>query len=260
VTAETERQEGSTGGEPVPGVVVAEPVEPEDALEATEGEGPAEPEAASAAAVAGEPAEPAGGADPTGVDESGEPSAGGDAERPADPEELEEPDEVAEPAEPSEPIAGAETDEPAASGDAGAPGWHGPEEVPEGAEAARPDATAGVPESPVRASSMDSTSLPERSRHDADPRQHRPRRSVDRLPVLVAPVDIPEDAAGRIEFVVVRAGEDRDQPEPPDETPSPAAAAGRVHDLLALGSGWVAVGGLATLLIIVFVVIELIYR
>jgi hypothetical protein len=106
---------------------------------------------------------------------------------------------------------------------------------------------------------MDSTTLPERSQHAADPRLYRPRRSAARLPALVAPVDIPEDAEGRIEFIVVRAGVDRDHPAP-REAPPPAAASGRIRDLLALGSGWAAVGGLAAVLIVVFVVVELLFR
>jgi hypothetical protein len=106
---------------------------------------------------------------------------------------------------------------------------------------------------------MDSTTLPDRSRHDAESRRQRHRRSAARLPAVVTPVDIPEDAEGRIDIVVIRAAPDRDEP----GLGEPAASApggDRVRVLLTMGSGWVAVGGLAALLIVVFVVIELVYR
>ena len=66
----------------------------------------------------------------------------------------------------------------------------------------------------VRASSMDSQTLPERSRHDYAARSLRRRRSAAQVPVVLAPVDVPDDAEGRVEFYVVRAPRDRD-PEPP---------------------------------------------
>jgi hypothetical protein len=71
-------------------------------------------------------------------------------------------------------------------------------------------------------------------------------------------VDIPEDAEGRIDFIVVRAGPDRDEPAPGGGMP-PAASEDRVHDLLTLGSGWALVGALAAGLIILFVVLEIFF-
>ncbi|MGA9115029.1 MAG: hypothetical protein WB802_14715, partial [Candidatus Dormiibacterota bacterium] len=122
-----------------------------------------------------------------------------------------------------------------------------------------PAGAGSAPAGPVRASSMDSTTLPDRSRHDAASRRQRHRRSAARLPAVVTPVDIPEDAEGRIDIVVIRAAPDRD--EPGLGLPGASAPGGeRVRYLLTLGSGWVAVGGLAALLIVVFVVLELIYR
>ena len=124
---------------------------------------------------------------------------------------------------------------------------------------AAPEPLPAGPVGPVRASSMDSTTLPDRSRHEAESLRQRHRRSAARLPALVTPVDIPEDAEGRIDIVVIRAAPDRDEP----GSGEPAVAApvsDRVRDLLTMGSGWVAVGGLAALLIVVFVVLELLYR
>jgi len=92
-----------------------------------------------------------------------------------------------------------------------------------------------------------------------DGRRYRRRRTAARLPVVVTPVDIPEDAEGRIEFVVVRADADRDEREP-GETTAPAASEDRVRDLLTVGSGWVAVGALAAVLIVLFVALELAFR
>jgi hypothetical protein len=64
-----------------------------------------------------------------------------------------------------------------------------------------PPGGAGV----VTASSMDSITLPERSRHDGAGRRVRRRRSAAHSPVVVAPIDIPEDAEGRVEIFAVRA-------------------------------------------------------
>jgi hypothetical protein len=134
----------------------------------------------------------------------------------------------------------------------------------EAEEAPEPDAETAIPAFasalgiPVPASSMDSLTLPERSRHEADARRHRRRRSAARRPALVAPVDIPEDAEGRIEFIVVRGGNDRDEPAP-GATPLAAKPDDRVRRLLTLGSGWVAVAILAAGLFVVFVVLSVLY-
>lgn len=158
-----------------------------------------------------------------------------------------------------------EVEEPLAAADAEAAVEEPPAEVDQEPAAAGEATPAGAgsspagPVGPVRASSMDSTTLPDRSRHDAESRRQRHRRSAARLPAVVTPVDIPEDAEGRIDIVVIRAAPDRDEP----GLGEPAASApggDRVRVLLTMGSGWVAVGGLAALLIVVFVVIELVYR
>lgn len=128
------------------------------------------------------------------------------------------------------------------------------------AEMALPDlALASAPWVSVPASSMDSLTLPERSRHEADARRERRRRSAARLPALVSPVDIPEDAEGRIDFAVVRGGPDRDEPAP-GESPVAAKPDDRVRRLLTLGSGWMAVAVLAAGLVVVFVVLYFLYR
>ncbi len=112
----------------------------------------------------------------------------------------------------------------------------------------------------VRASSMDSTSLPDRARHDpAAPRMRR-RRSAAHLPVVVAPIDVPEDAEGRVEFSVVRAPDDRDEPPAEAVEPVPAPSLTGSGDLLTRGSGWVAVGVLAAVLVAFFVVVDLLLR
>jgi hypothetical protein len=128
------------------------------------------------------------------------------------------------------------------------------------AEMALPDlALASAPWVSVPASSMDSLTLPERSRHEADARRERRRRSAARLPALVSPVDVPEDAEGRIDFAVVRGGPDRDEPAP-GESPVAAKPDDRVRRLLTLGSGWMAVAVLAAGLVVVFVVLYFLYR
>lgn len=116
----------------------------------------------------------------------------------------------------------------------------------------------------VRASSMDSVTLPERSRHEPGERSPRRRRSATHLPVVLAPTEVPDDATGRVEIFVVRAPADRDAP-PEEEPPAgtgdegnrdgaPPAPAARI---LALGSGWVAVGILAGVLAALFVLLDL---
>jgi hypothetical protein len=115
------------------------------------------------------------------------------------------------------------------------------------------------PEVPVPASSMDSLTLPERSRHDADARRERRRRSAVRLPALVSPMDIPEDAEGRVDFAVIRGGADHDEPAAA-ESAAAAESDDWVRRLLTLGSGWVAVAVVAAGLVVVFVVLSLLYR
>lgn len=98
--------------------------------------------------------------------------------------------------------------------------------------------------------------LPPRSEHDpARERSHRLRRSVVRLPALVSPVDLPEDAPGRVELIVAPALEDRDEPAV-DELPPPAAAG----SVAAMGSGWVAVAVVAAVLVLGFVLGMLAFR
>ncbi len=176
------------------------------------------------------------------------PVAGGEPvvaaeEQPAAVSEPEEATELDEEVEPDEAVAVTAPDEPET--DAGM-------DIPAVAPASAP----GIP---VPASSMDSLTLPERSRHDADARRQRRRRSVAQLPALVSPVDIPEDAEGRIEFVVVRGGADRDEPPPGESSPADKPE-DRVRRLLTLRSGWVVVAVLAAGLVAVFVVVSLLYR
>jgi hypothetical protein len=72
-------------------------------------------------------------------------------------------------------------------------------------------------------------------------------------------MDAPDDAEGRVEFIVVRAPVDTD--EPPDEETQPSLRATEpARSVLSLGSGWVAVAGLACLLVIVFLVFSAVFR
>ena len=130
--------------------------------------------------------------------------------------------------------------------------------VADPAPAEEPPAAENEPA--ARASSMDSTNLPERARHEPGARRLRRRRSAAHLPVVVAPIDVPEDAEGRVEFFVVRAPEDRDEPPVEASPPAPEPEAAPSRDLLTLGSGWAAVGVLAAVLVLVFVGLDLLLR
>jgi hypothetical protein len=55
----------------------------------------------------------------------------------------------------------------------------------------------------------------------ADDRQPRRRRSQTLTPALVDPADLPEDAAGRIALIVVRAPDDVTDPKPDTALPPP---------------------------------------
>jgi len=73
--------------------------------------------------------------------------------------------------------------------------------------------------------------------------------------VIVAPVDLPDDAAGRVEIFVVRSLDDRNEVPATSElelTSAPQA--------LPMGTGWVAVAVLATFLVAVFVLGSLLFR
>ena len=80
----------------------------------------------------------------------------------------------------------------------------------------------------------------------------RRRRSASLTPAIVDPADIPEDAEGRVEVLAVRAPADvidpgEYPPEPPPAQPS------RVVEALLSHGGWIAVGGLAAAIVILFV-------
>jgi ubiquinol-cytochrome c reductase cytochrome c1 subunit len=245
--AGTDAPEGEAAG--APGVHPADDAMADEGLVTTEVEEPraeADEEAAVEEPSAEVDQEPAATAD----DAAAEAIEGSAAEEPSA-EVDQEPGATAEGA-PAGAIEGSAAAEPPAEVD------QEPAAAGEATPAGAGSSPAG-PVGPVRASSMDSTTLPDRSRHDAESRRQRHRRSAARLPAVVTPVDIPEDAEGRIDIVVIRAAPDRDEP----GLGEPAASApggDRVRVLLTMGSGWVAVGGLAALLIVVFVVIELVYR
>jgi hypothetical protein len=83
----------------------------------------------------------------------------------------------------------------------------------------------------------------------------RRRRSVARTPALVAPIDIPEDAPGRVAFIVVRAPADVSAPPPSGAGESDPAPPPVEHTTpwLSEWGGWLAVGVLTAILIFAFV-------
>lgn len=85
-------------------------------------------------------------------------------------------------------------------------------------------------------------------------RAPRRRRSVARSPALVAPADIPEDAAGRVAFIAVRTPEDRLAPPVVAEATRSAAPQPQLPPWVSEWGGWIAVGVLAVLLVIVFLI------
>jgi hypothetical protein len=84
-----------------------------------------------------------------------------------------------------------------------------------------------------------------------EPRAARRRRSAARTPALIDPVAIPEDAAGRVELIAVRAPADVLDPAEP---PPPPIGESRLAPAVLTANGWVAVAVLAVLLVIVFVI------
>lgn len=116
----------------------------------------------------------------------------------------------------------------------------------------------------------------------ADDRQARRRRSRTLTPALVDPADLPEDAAGRIALIVVRAPDDVTDPKPDAALPPPppppvdpsqpheatgvAAAqpptdpdlppmrAGLAYWLVTAESGWIGVIAVAAVLLLIFIV------
>jgi hypothetical protein len=256
--------------EPPPGTA-SEPDAVAEADEPSVAEAVAEADEPPAAEAVPEPDEPPAA---EAVSEADEPSA-----TEAVPEAVEPPaaEAVSEAAEPSATEAVHEAVEPPAA-----------EAVSEAAEpsateAVEPPAAEAVspPGLPVPVSSMSSMTLPERSRHDRVRRRTmRLRRSATRTPMLVTAMELPEDAAGRIEVIVVRAPADEEEAsgtEPgaadaPVDARAPVAfpigsvaalgAQGRRNapDLMTTASGWAAVGLLAAILVIVFVAVDLLLR
>ena len=116
----------------------------------------------------------------------------------------------------------------------------------------------------------------------AESRAPRRRRSVSRTPALVDPADLPEDAAGRIALIVVRAPDDITDPAalappppppppprpvsraqaafeglepPPDgEIDLPPLRAGLTYWLATAQKGWAGVVVVAVLLLVLFIV------
>jgi hypothetical protein len=119
----------------------------------------------------------------------------------------------------------------------------------------------------------------------ADDRQPRRRRSRTLTPALVDPADLPEDAAGRIALIVVRAPDDvtdprpdaalpppppppppkatpadaasgtaRPAPQPVDDSDLPPMRAGLGYWLVTGYDGWIGVIAVAAALLVIFIV------
>jgi hypothetical protein len=77
---------------------------------------------------------------------------------------------------------------------------------------------------------------------------------VARSPALVDPADIPDDAPGRVALIAVRAPEDTLDSAPASGTADPPAGPVGLAGLGAALDGWLVVGLLAALLLVVFIV------
>ena len=84
----------------------------------------------------------------------------------------------------------------------------------------------------------------------------RRRRSAARTPVVIDPADIPEDAAGRVEVLAVRAPADVYDPadHPPEEGPTAPPEPSRLVQTLLTADGWVAVGVIAAAVLVLFLI------
>ena len=81
----------------------------------------------------------------------------------------------------------------------------------------------------------------------------RRRRSVARTPALLEPVQLAEDAAGRVEVIAIRAPADVLEPSEPVAEPIPPAES-RTLQMLLSEDGWIAMGVLAAILVVVFLI------
>ena len=81
----------------------------------------------------------------------------------------------------------------------------------------------------------------------------RRRRSVARTPALLEPVQLADDAAGRVEVIAIRAPADVLEPSDPVTDPPPPAPSRMLHLVLA-EEGWIAMGVLAAILVVVFLI------
>ena len=82
----------------------------------------------------------------------------------------------------------------------------------------------------------------------------RRRRSATRTPVLVDPADIPEDAEGRVEVLAVRAPADVVDPVDRPAPEAPAQEPSRLVAILLTADGWAAIGVVAAVLLILFII------
>jgi hypothetical protein len=80
----------------------------------------------------------------------------------------------------------------------------------------------------------------------------RRRRSVARSPVVVDPADIPEDAAGRVEVIAIRAPADVIDPGDVHDPPPPRPS--RLVELALMRDSWPAVAVIVAVLVVVFVI------
>ena len=81
----------------------------------------------------------------------------------------------------------------------------------------------------------------------------RRRRSATRTPALLEPAQLADDAAGRVEVIAIRAPADVLEPPEPAVEPPPQRES-RAVALLLSENGWIAIGALAAILVVVFLI------
>ena len=72
------------------------------------------------------------------------------------------------------------------------------------------------------------------------------------MPAVIDPADVPDDAAGRVELIAVRAP--ADVVDPVDVPSTRPRRESRLMPLVLMSDGWVAVGVLAAILVSLFLI------
>ena len=82
----------------------------------------------------------------------------------------------------------------------------------------------------------------------------RRRRSVALTPALLEPAQLADDAAGRVEIIAIRAPADVLEPADAVAEPAPPPVESRTLTLLLSEDGWIAIGVLAAILVVLFLI------